>query len=323
MRHIFIITWLISSTPLFAQKMGNSNFQRHEPTALRSMQTQVDDQQIQFSVSGLFNVKADYYVAIFNVTQLGETAEKTDSLLSRRVEKFVKEMERTQIDSVEVVTDMITFIPHYDFKVVDKLFSKTYNEVPDGFELQKNIIVTYKKSDQLNQIITAAATAEIYDLAKVDYFIDDVSKQYEKLRLKCLEALKEKIKSYEIIGVKLEGVRKSVSEDFATMLPHNRYDQYTAVARPSTRGIKRASGSVDKISFAALTPTRYYHAIPYDQYDVVLNPVVREPMIQLTYRINIKFNLKEAADAKTNVLFITPNGQLQNIDLTKAISSQR
>jgi uncharacterized protein YggE len=287
------------------------------------MSTQVDDQQIQFSASGLFNMRADHYVAIFNVTQLGETAEKTDSLLSRRIEKFEREMKSTQMDSVRIVTDMITFVPHYDFKVVDKLFSKTYNEVPDGFELQKNIIVTYKKSNQLNQIITAAAAAEIYDLAKVDYFIDDVSKQYEKLRLKCLETLKEKIKSYEIIGVELEGAKRSVSEDFATMLPHNRYDQYTAVARPSIRGIKRASGSVDKISLADLTPTRYYHAIPYDQYDVVLNPVVSEPMIQLTYRINVKFILKETADVKTNVLFITPNGQLQNIDLTKALSSER
>ncbi|RAW03011.1 SIMPL domain-containing protein [Pseudochryseolinea flava] len=319
MKHLTIITLIIFNTPLFAQKSGNSNFRQHGAAALPSLQTQVNDQHILFSVHGLLNVKADYYVVIFNVTQLGETAQETDSLLSRRVDKFEKEMRRMGIDSIEIVTDMITFVPRYDFKVVEKLFSKTYNEVPDGFELQKNIIVTYKKTDQLNQIITAAATAEIYDLGKVDYFINDVSKQHEKLRLKCLEYLKEKIKSYEIVGVKLDGVKRSLSEDFATMLPHNRYEQYTAVARPSMRAIKRASGNLDKISYADLTPSRFYNAIAYDQYDVVLNPVVREPMVQLTYRVNIQFDLKETADTKTQVLFITPNGQLQNIDLTKAI----
>ncbi len=43
----------------------------------------------------------------------------------------------------DVFTDMLSFVPVYEIETTRKLFSKTYQEVPAGFEIQKNIHIRF------------------------------------------------------------------------------------------------------------------------------------------------------------------------------------
>jgi hypothetical protein len=220
-----------------------------------------------------------------------------------------------KIDSITITTDMISFVPKYDFHVLNKLFSKTYNEVPDGFELQKNVIIRYHKTSELHAIVTAAAKAEIYDLVKVDYFLKDVKQQYDQLHAQCMEILKTKIKSCETLGIKLDALQKTFADDFSTVLPQNRYGSYLAVARPSLDAIKKSSAGISKLRNGDLSPSKYYQAVPYTEFDVVINPVVDEPMVQLSYQVSMKFFLPAVeSDHNSELFLITPNGQLQKIE---------
>jgi len=315
----FIVVQLISChCLLWAQDRGNASYQRDLPPDINVANAEINNQEITISVSGLLNAKADTYVAFFHVLQVGETAESTDSLMSARIGRFKRNLAKSAVDTAtEFHTDLISFVPKYDFNVVNKLFSKTYNEVPDGFELQKNLIIRYKNPSYLDAIVRAAAEAEIYDLVKVDYFIADVKKQYDQLYKQCLEVLQERIRSYQAIGVRLDTAKRTFADDFATILPENRYDSYQAVARPSIDAIKRSgNSSVIKFKTADLTPSSYYRAVPYDEYDVVINPVVDQPMVQLTYQVLVKFFLNtEPPAVKRDYYFIGPNGQIQMLDI--------
>jgi hypothetical protein len=71
----------------------------------------------------------------------------------------------------DVFTDMLSFVPVYEIETTRKLFSKTYQEVPAGFEIQKNIHIKFTDARILDQLVTAAAKEEIYDLVKVDFFV--------------------------------------------------------------------------------------------------------------------------------------------------------
>lgn len=56
--------------------------------------------------------------------------------------------------------------------------------------------------------------------------------------------------------------------------------------------------------------------IYYEQYDIVVNPVVAEPLVQLTYKIQMKFMFKNNdSNTKNQVLLLGINGQLQKVDL--------
>jgi uncharacterized protein YggE len=284
-------------------------------------QFNVNHNEVTLEVCGILNARAETFVAFFHVLQIGETAEKTDSLMSRRIRKFAEGLKSSGIENAVMKTDVISFVPKYELNVVSKLFSKSYNEVPAGFELQKNVIVEYKKSSDLDKIVSAATGAEIYDLVKVDYFITDVKKQYDLLRLQCMLAMKERMKSYELLGVNLETAKRSIVEDFSTVMPQQRYNSYQAVARPSLKALKKMSDEA-KVNYADLTPSRYYNAVSYDQYDVVINPSVNEPMVQLTYYVKMVFRINAdppqptvSAKVKNNVMLITPNGDLHHIDV--------
>jgi uncharacterized protein YggE len=316
MKYLILAPMFFFYTSAWCQVSGNVNYQQpviHNNVAA----AETHDQEITLSVSGLLNAKADTYVAFFHVMQVAETAATADSLLKVRIDKFKTELKKSGVDTAAVHTDMISFVPKYDFNVINRLFSKTYNEVPDGFELQKNVIIRYEHASALDAIVTAAASAEIYDLVKVDYFLKDIKKYYDQLRLQCMEALKARMKSYESLGIKLDTLKKTLDEDFGTNLPQQRYGSYQAVARPSMAAVKKSVDGVSlKFRSVERSPSRYYQAVSYEEYDVVINSVIDQPMIQLTYQIKMKFflNTKEPG-AQNTLFFIGANGQLQKLDI--------
>lgn len=309
MKYMLFVLLICTSTALFSQSSGNSRYhqaapEEHQPQAV------ISDGQITLTISGLLNAKADTFVAFFNVTQVGETAASVDSLMSLRIKRFQAALRRQQRDTLVVHTDMISLVPKYDIRVLKRAFSRTYNEVPDGFELQKNVTITYHTASDLNMIVTAAAQAEIYDLVKVDYFLSNVKKHYEQLRTQCVETMKVRIKYLESMGIRLDTLRKVFDDDFATVLPQTRYGSYSSVSRPSLNAMKKDDIESGKFHSVEPSPSKYYEAVPYTLYDVVVNPVVSEPTVQLTYQMSLKYTVPEA---KSKLMLITPTGHLQKI----------
>ena len=66
---------------------------------------------IVIDVRALQNVKASSYTAIFNVSQIGETAEITNSLLNDRVINIKTELSKIGILEKDIAIDVISFVP--------------------------------------------------------------------------------------------------------------------------------------------------------------------------------------------------------------------
>ncbi|HYC83573.1 MAG TPA: hypothetical protein VEB86_00065, partial [Chryseosolibacter sp.] len=185
---------------------------------------------------------------------------------------------------------------------------------PDAFELQKNVIVRFEKNAQIDKIVTAAAEAEIYDLVKVDHYLTDIKRHYDQLRKECLTALNEKVLAYEFAGIRLDTLARTIADDFGTVLPEKRYAGYSSVARPSFHAVKDAGSGSAKISNSQLAASRYYDALPYDEFDVVINPVIDQPVVQLTYQFKIRYYLSDEK-RQAEYHFIGANGVIQKLDL--------
>ncbi|MBC7865230.1 MAG: SIMPL domain-containing protein [Bacteroidia bacterium] len=221
------------SFKIFSQSMGNSKYgetnknnnHNYSYGRLNSPGNAVvtNNEEISITVNGLMNLVADNYVAIFSIVQVAETIEKADTLMNNRIGTFKQKLRKAGIDVSEIKTDMISFVPKYDIETEQKLFSKVYNEIPAGFELQKNVSVRFKNSDKLDDIMSAAAGSEIFDLVKVDYFIPNIQRSLDSLRKRCLMEYKTKLKDYEMIGFKLDTLKKTFADNFATTYPPNRY----------------------------------------------------------------------------------------------------
>lgn len=314
-RVVMFSLFLLSTSALRAQVYGN--FQYNQQAAQPVMQSRDavssapigSNSDVTLKVNGLMNITADNYIAVFNVVQVGETAENADQLLNSRIVTFKQRLREIGIDTTALTIDMLSFVPRYELQTEKRLFSRTYNEVPAGFELQKNVLVRYRSSAKLDDIVSAAAAAEIYDIVKVDYFIANIQRSLDSLRSACLAALKTKVRSFEAIGIKLDTQNKVMSEGYNTVYPPTRYTTYQAFSRPSLGAAIKKSAYQEQ----GKSPSVYYAPVNYDQYDLVINPIITEPVVQMSYTITVRYFIPQ--QEHNRYMLLTPNGDMRSINL--------
>jgi len=266
-----------------------------------------ENDEIVVEVNGMMNITADSYVALFNLVQVGETMEDTDNIMQSRINAFKEKLNMLGIRENDVKSDLISFVPRYDIQTESKIFSKSYNEIPSGYEMQKNISVSFKEPALIDKILSSALQSEIYDIVKVDYFIDNLEQKRDSLRSKCFNEIKKKTAIYNTLGIKTDEMDKLVSDNFFTIYPQTRYASYQAFNRPSLNiARKKSINEVTKIT------SQYYRQHDSNEYDVIINPVITEPVIQLSYSVIVKYTSKTQSK---NYHLITPSGEIKQLSL--------
>ncbi|MEI2749804.1 MAG: SIMPL domain-containing protein [Ferruginibacter sp.] len=254
----------------------------------------------------MVNVKASSFVAIFSLSQHGKTIEEADQMMNERIELFRKLVSNDETRPDQFFTDPVSLVPVYETQVVNKKYSRTYNEVPDGFEMKKNIHLTFRNHESINQIISYAAKAEIYDLVKADYIIDDLDKVLAKLREEAMTILTAKKVLIEKAGISIKF--SQVGEKYGSAHPFERYQQYYAykTAMPKYYGVSYSTNRNQQVVYntAEKNKTIYYEKVSEKQFDKVINPVVGEPMVQVYLSLKGQYQsydpAKEAADNAYN-----------------------
>jgi|SRR6185312_6710 len=274
--------------------------------------------EVTIKVNGIMNVLADNYVAVFNIIQVGPTAPSADSLMSIRITTFKKGLRKLGVDTEDIKVDMISFIPKYEYKSENTIFSRKYIEIPAGFELQKNVYVRFRYSKSLDGILTAAAAAEIYDLVKVDYFIPNNQKLLDSLRMRCLEELRSRTRSYQVIGFKFDTMKKTMADNFKIIYPETKYTSFKALSHTSVGAIKKSANDQPFVAQVDFPTSRFYNQVKYDEYDIVINPVITEPVVQLSYSVSVTYYLKPERvpiEPKSNYYIITSTGEIRQLNI--------
>jgi uncharacterized protein YggE len=293
---LFFFALLLIPQLLLAQHMGNQNY-----VAVNSRQhvrATHPSPNVTVEVNALMNVKASSYTAVFNVTQVGETSETTNALINSRIERIIDGAIKLGLQSEDIHVDMISFIPVYEVEVEQKLFSKTYNEVPKGFEIQKNIHINYREHGILDDIITICADNEIYDLVKVDYFVENLEAVYDSLQQAALRVVSSKKSFYEALGVDLDNFNMVFAEKRAAITPHDAYSNYQAFSSYSLDAVKQRKGLKEVQKKTSL----FYNPISYKHFDTVINPEIHEPVVQFTLNVKLNYTPKPKEPKKVEVV---------------------
>ena len=290
---------------------GNAIVYGHSPK--RMQQNLNPNSTLIIDVRALQNVKASSYTAVFNISQIAETAEATKDLMSIKIENIKSELTKIGLKESDIAIDVISFIPVYEVEVTKKLFSKTYTEVPKGFELQQNIQFT--KTSQFENILSACANNEVYNLVKVDYFIDNIAEVYQNLQTQLLALIKNKKEYYSVLGFDLKEYNVLMADQKYCYFPKDFYNHYQAFNSISFEALKQKRG----VTTVKKQTSYYYQPLTYENYDIVVNPSVLEPVVQVGMEIKLHYNPKpiEAKPepiVKTEIerkyYVISPNGDI-------------
>lgn len=312
----FTFLTLLFSSFIMAQASGNINYQNQQYTANNTININFPpNADILVSVKGLANVKADAYTAIFSTTQTGKTTKEVNEIIDQRITNALHEIKLKK--GVETFVDMISFVPVYEYETEKKVFNrKTYNEVPAGFELKKNIHIKYTDPNQLNEFIAILSANEIYDLVRVDYFSNTLETIKKEMMNKAKLLIQEKIKNYEmLLGETFTNTEKKITDDYLVNLPVEMYKSYEAY-NSSSLNLKKAA-NINQVSKSV---TLYYQPVFNKEFDFVLNPTVLEPVIQIQYEVKIAINREKKPVSKTEKEFIlvTSNGDLKPLNINTA-----
>ena len=296
---------------LLGQVGGNINYQKQATFPANNYGVRLSSSSnIIVSVKGLSNVVADAYIAIFNVSQAGETTDEVNKLLDQRINLIIKRVE--ELGDLSYFVDMISFVPIYEYEIEKKLFSKdNYTEVPIGFELKKNLHIKYSNPDYLNQLISICASSEIYDLVKVDYVSLSLEDKKKELIAKAKIVLDEKLKYYqEVLNTDITSYERDLADGFKLMYPSEMYKSYKAF---SSNSIIQSKSS--RVTQANKSTTQYYQPIVNKDFDFVVNPIVVEPVIQIVYELKLRIKRENNKSTSKEYILITPTGELKTIKL--------
>lgn len=304
----------------FAQESGNANYQGNSYSVNQASTHQTtygNQNEMVITIKGIYNEKATSKLAVFSVLQLGKSAEEATDLIDERI-LFVKNQLKEFKQEIDIVTDMISFVPVYEFEEEKRIFNpKTYNEKPSGFELRKNLIIKYKDTNDLNQILKICAQQEIYDLAKVDYVSIHHEKIRDEIQAKATEEFKVLLNNYStIMNVDLTKKEKIIQEGYNIVYPMESYRNYQAYSQASLN-----LGKGEMVNSVTKNTTQYYNAVLPKPHAFVINADITEPTMQYIYELTVTIRLKEDllpsnTIQKNNKYFlVTPNGDLKALEL--------
>ena len=308
-----------NSNDLQITSSGNYNYQnQYQNNQVNTIQTTTgNENEMYISIKGIYNEKATSQRAVFSVLQIGKTAEETTRLMDERLESVVKSITAFNPE-IEVIIDMISFVPLYDYEIQKKIFNpKTYNEKPSGFELKKNLIIKFKKTNDLNTIMNICAKQEIYDLAKVDYVTSNLDHIRDVLQVKAAEEYKQMLTNYSaIMNTDLFKKEKSLTEGYNTVYPMESYRSYSAFSQASINFEPEST-----VNNVRKNNTQFYDAALAKTHTFVVNADITEPTIQIFYDLTIKIKLKEDQLPKNTIIrnnryyIITANGDVKPLNL--------
>jgi hypothetical protein len=310
---IIIFISALFSNAGFGQGSGNINYSRNSSQPNRNLSAigSISDRVITITAKGLTNVKADSYAAIFSLTQNGNTVDEVNKIMESRIKIAIDNVKAKT--SVKTFVDMVSFVPKYSFTTEKKRFSKkTYNEVPAGFELKKNIHIEFSNQRTLNDIVTIFAAEEIYNLIRVDCFSSKMESVKKELMTKAKSILESKMKNYEsLLNKNFDTLRKTFSDGYKVLLPIENYSSFQAYNNSSIYKKSIQIKSIQKKN------SQYYQPALDKEFDFVKNPVVLEPVIQVVYEIKMLVYIKENKPTPTRVknYYMSPDGNIKNFPI--------
>ncbi len=328
------ILLLLNTVQLFGQAKGNINYSKERQQSQSPRQQQYNQNEIaqtgeigapianipnneyiDIEGSVLYNTKPDNLVAIFNVVQLGETASEVNRIINERINGFLTDVQKLGIKPEQAFIDMVSLIPVYEVEVEKKMFSKNYIEVPKGFELQKNIHISFSEERKLNDILTAASQFEIYDIVRVDYIVNDSKKIHAQMQEEASSTITAKLEKFKKMGVNFSINNRVLADNVNIVYPTDRYQSYQAFSSASLDAKKKQGLQVNQVRKPV---SYYYNKVSESTFDVVINPHVLEPVVQYIYTLKVRYPIDRVLPTppvgkEKEIWLITPSGDLKLI----------
>ena len=223
------------------------------------------------------NLKPEGFVAVFGLADEGATVPDGQTRLDGRIGGFLAALKELGIQDGDLFVDYISQNRVYDYA----LTGNTAREKLSGFEVKKNIAIRYQDRALLDKMLAAAARFSIFDLVKVDYLTAKPFEVRHRLMEAASKVISQKKDDYAaFFGIKPAPQRSSRKNSMSSAA--EQYNSYTAYDAGSVSGDNDV-----RVVEKRKTSTFYYNPLHPGEFDLIIDPVVTEPVIQYSLYLKI------------------------------------
>lgn len=277
----------LSTLSIHGQEAGNRNYGRNERRAAPNAGMIYGNGEQYIETYILLNAAPDEFVAVFGAAQVAPTAVESNQKVNTQIERFLNAAGKLGVNRSNTFVDFITQNRVYSFSPPSE---GAIRETLTGFETKKTIAVRYKDRPMLEKLLAAAAEASIFDLIKVDYVINDMTKIRGRLFEEASRIVKQKEENYvRTLGLAIRRYA-IVQETYDTHYPAELYQTYTAFEAGSVDP-NYYSGTSTRVIRERKSSTSYLELLDPSGFDAVLNPLGIEPVVQCTLYMKVAYSL--------------------------------
>ncbi len=299
MRKCVIALCLLCATPVFSQVSGNIEYEKSYTDYSRSSSSKtysssndkiyLSDTTILIPAAVIINTKADQFVAVWAVKEETRTISGCIEKIDKRIGSFLRGLTAQGIGESDVDVDFISQRPIYDYAVSGNIAE----EKLEGFEVQKNVSIRFGQRKLFDTLVVLASRNDIFDLVKVDYYVNKSEEIRNQLFEEAVKIIHRKKDLYaQKLNVKLKSNAQVYEENYEIGFPSEMYNSYQAF---ESAAIKQRTGYSSKadtwIKEKRKSKTFFYNGMTIEGYDMVINSLIIEPMVQFTLTLKVKYEL--------------------------------
>jgi uncharacterized protein YggE len=242
--------------------------------------------------SVLMNVKADEFVAVFGLLQECATVAECNQKMDATVAGFKTGLKGLGVGDADVYVDFASQNKIYGYE----LAGNVAREKLVGFELKKNVAIHYRDRDMLDRLTVLASQSQIYDLIKVDYVVSDTAAVQGRLMDEAAKVIEQKTARYQrLLGIRLRPPAQVYAERPSIYYPTEMYDSYAAYEAEDIEQDEDTLKQKYTVKNARKSRTFFFNPLDPDGFDLVVNPVVIEPVVQFTLYLKVKYEVEQPA----------------------------
>ena len=302
----------VYQTPSAAQPSPALQRERNKRSTTLQEQKETNSNFVVIDASVLMNVKADEFVAVFGVVKEATTVSEATTRMDATIAAFKEALRSLGVPESDLYVDFVIQNRIYAWvtatgtnalvsALADDGFggrgsarvieSATVREVLAGYEVKRNVSIHYRERSLFEKLLRAAARLEIHDLVKVDCIVRDIPAVQAQLREEAGRIIKDKVDLYRKLGVPMSDLPQIVLDNPSIYYPDEQYSAYTAAEAEAI--------AIDNSRVTALrtrkSRTFYFNPLLGDGFDVVVNPVILEPVVQFTLYMKAKYAARTTA----------------------------
>ena len=303
----------IGGNHLYENNNYYRNSQNVQPKNIQKLT--VNGNSMNFQVKILNNVKATSFVITLGLNQEGKTVKESNSEINSRISKFKTALKSFGVKEDDVYVDFVSQTKIYDYQSKTTENQVKINQVENGFEIKKNIIIKVNNISIFDSLVEKASEYDIYNIIKVDYYTSQTDDIYRKMLEEAHKIIKDRKKQTEFKSSDWED-EPLINIEFHHIQPSSQYNKFQAFESSEMSYINDYYNSKKVVRHELRKSNSFYfRGQSTEDFDKIIN--ADTPLIGLQFVMNVSVSYTKKVNQKDKKQYhiITPNGDVKNLPL--------